>query len=283
MVVRKSSTSFTGAQPKVTPGKIFYVPFASDTKWPRSPRLRRKEFDGVQTTVIYERAQNAVEEIYFRAVTGEQAAIKILHTLAVEATNDLASLIRSYPENVRKRACWWSVMPVLVSPKHQNAEPVKTLMKSIGVGSKLGKAYRTKSRINFDLPVTMFAEAVKETIEVNQAVIVLSKSNPRICRFVLNCKEVTEWPEWVHSLKNMPSLHDLLSKQPINAQSYFENFWKVGKLALLEAHPRPEEIQQFKPVLAKMAQTLTKAQQRARILSQIKQSFKSILNVSIVK
>jgi hypothetical protein len=263
--------------------KFYYVPFSSNIKWPRLPEFKASEFVGVSTSTIFQHGQNAVEEIYLRALSGEQAAIKILHWLAVEATNDLHSLIRKHPEYVRKRACWWSVLPVLASPKHENAEPIKKLMKSVGLGSKLGRAFRTRSRINFDLPVTKYAEALKETIEVNQALILLSESNPEIARIVRYCKEVSAWPQWIHALKKLPNLHDLLSKQGKTASSQFADFWKVGKQALLEIHPQPQHIKEFEPVLARMAQFLTKAQQRARILLQIKQSFMSILNASIVK
>ena len=262
--------------------KLYYVPFRRDIKWPRLPELRAAGFEGVSTHAVFQQAQKALAEMYVRASSGEQAAIKLLHQLAVEATTDLDALIRNHPEEVRERACWWCLLPVLASPKNRNTGAIKRLMAGIGLGKNLGKAYSTESRINFDLPVTHYAEAIRIAIEINQAVIPLCDRHPEIVRFVRHHQEVSEWPSWVQTLSKLPSLHELLFNEPEIALSRIDEFWKVGKLAFLEAHPHPEQINDLKPVLGKLAQSLSPAQQRARLLWQIRQSFESILRTLAV-
>lgn len=262
--------------------KLYYVPFRCDIKWPRLPEPRAAGFEGVSTYAVFQQAQKALDEMYFRASSGDQAAIKLLHWLAVKATTDLNALIRNHPDKVRERACWWCFLPILASPKNRNTVAIKRLMAGIGLGEKLGKPYSTESRINFNLPVTRYAEAIRIIIEINQAVVPLCDKHPEIVRSVRHHQEVAEWPSWVQTLSKLPSLHDLLSSEPEVALSRVDDFWKVGKLAFLEAHPHPEEIDDLKPILGKLVRSLRPAQQRARLLWQIRQSFRSILRTSAV-
>jgi hypothetical protein len=241
-------TAFPQQLRKLRMKMVCYYPFTLNEEIPPGlPEPPGEPFNRIETKVLAEQIQKAIDELAARAAAGEADAVEPLYELAVSATTQLGNLARRAPELVRPIAVGWPVFPVVSSPKDERTRSAKKLLASLGVANGLGREYSPKSRWSLENTPTQYAVAMQFTIHFNRRLFQLQRSelsadereqlDRETARFPGVYRRAIVFPAWVERAARLPEFNR------DSAAEWFE----VGWLALMEkTDNHPENVKELR-------------------------------------
>ncbi len=199
-----------------------YVKFQrSADKKAELPRQPGSGFGNAENLTLATDALVRMSELGSRAAAGDAEAASFLLGIAFHSTTELTALSQEKPSMLKvlaKRVGQW---PVLGSRHPENEEANRCLFQMLQLGTETDISATEKSRWQRTNPFSQYAMDAIQVIKSNRM------------RYKILGGEI---PPWVHAASRLPELSKATAKE----------WWKVGKLALLEAYPKPEQIAELK-------------------------------------
>jgi hypothetical protein len=185
----------------------------------------------------------AIDQLSFRAASGDVDAVERLYEVATQATNHLVNLAKRKPEFFRSFIGDCPVFPMLVCPKDEpnivnkrhNAR--RKLLDRLGIASNLGKTFSNKSRWSLENVPTQYAAAMHYTVEINRALLLVQARPEERAAFDEYRKS---WPELFIEAEEIPPWVLECQKLPDFTKETWKEWFAVGWRALMhkmDGHP----------------------------------------------
>lgn len=249
--------------------KFVHIPFDDYIK-ADPPRAPESAFGQTATVDLGSEIGLKLSELGNRAAAGEKDAAALLHKIAREAVIELTALCNELPELLKPIARECPQWPVMASAHHENQRANLKLFEKLRLGTNAEIEATSKSKWDRANQATIYANAAINMIRANQ-------ERFRLKKILWDASEKIRPGKLPDLLAKSPAWVGASIKLPPLSKSTARAWWKVGKAALLEKHPKPEKVPEMKKIVGgEFAKDHSQSEIRARILDLIGRTVSSM-------